>query len=148
MHQLQDSVYVHAAPEHVWSWLAGLTHHYAQWHPDHVSAAWVSGEANQVGSVLEAVEYVGGRREKLRFVMTEVAPPTLMEYRIAGAHGLLLAGGAFLIVADGDGSTFTASIRYRFGWVVERLFTRRAQALRAHMREEGENLKRLVEAEN
>jgi hypothetical protein len=148
MRRLQDSVHVDASPEQVWSWLAGLTGHYAEWHPDHVSAGWVRGEPNQVGSVLEAVEHVGGRREKLRFEMTDIVAPNLMEYRVVGLHGLLLPGGAFLIASDGDGSMFTASIQYRFGWVVEQLFGRRAEALRAHMREEGVNLKRLVEAEN
>lgn len=148
MRQLRDSVHVDASPEQVWSWLAGLTGHYTEWHPDHVSAEWVRGVPNQVGSVLEVVERIGGRREKLRFEMTHVVAPRLMEYRIVGPHALLLPGGAFSIAPDRDGSRFTATIRYRFGGVVARLFARRAAALRAHMHEEGVNLKRLVEAEN
>ena len=42
---------------------------------------------------------------------------------------------------------FTASVRYRFGAVTEWLFRQRVRALRTHMRKEGENLKRLAEAE-
>ncbi len=148
MRQVSDTVDVDVPPDRVWRWLAGLAEHYQDWHPDHVSAVWEQGEPNQIGSVLKVVESLGGHREELRFEMTDMVAPNLMEYRVVGLHGLLLPGGAFLIASDGDGSMFTASIRYRFGWVVERLFRRRAAALRAHMREEGVNLKRLVEAEN
>jgi hypothetical protein len=146
MRQFQDAVHVDASPERVWSWLAGLVDHYTEWHPDHVSAYWVTGKPNEVGSVLEAVECVGGRREKLRFEMTDIDVPHVMRYRILGPHSLILPGGAFSIDSDGDSSVFTASIQYRFGGILDRLFARRAGALRAHMREEGANLKRLVEA--
>ena len=147
MRQIRDTVHIDASPEEVWSWLAGLADHYTDWHPDHVSAAWVEGEPNGVGSILEAVEYIGGHKETLRFVMTDIDAPHLMEYRIRGLHSMLLPGGGFSIAADGDGSAFTATIDYRFGGLIDRFVPRRAEALRTHMREEGANLKRLVETE-
>ena len=147
MRQIRDAVHIDASPEEVWSWLAGLADHYTDWHPDHVSAEWVEGEPNGVGSILEAVEYIGGHRATLRFVMTDVDAPHVMKDRIRGLHSMLLPGGGFSIAADGDGSMFTASIRCRFGWMVERILARRDEALRTNMREEGVNLKRLVEAE-
>ena len=145
LRQLTDSITIDAPPNRVWAWLQELADHYIEWHPDHVSAYWVNGEPNQVGSVLEAIEHLGSHTERLRFEMTAVEPDRLMEYRILGAEGLLLPRGRFDIAPDNGGSTFTASITYRFGRVTESIFRGRVDALRAHMREEGENLKRLVE---
>ena len=147
MRRIRDTVHIDASPEEVWSWLAGLADHYTDWHPDHVSAEWVVGEPNGVGSILEAVEYIGGHKETLRFVMTDIDAPHLMKYRIRGLHSMLLPGGGFSIAADGNGSAFTATIGYRFGGILDRFVPRRAEALRTHMREEGANLKRLVETE-
>jgi uncharacterized protein YndB with AHSA1/START domain len=147
LRQLSDTVDVNVPPDRVWAWLAGLAEHYRSWHPDHVSAVWELGAPNQVGSVLRVVEYVGGHREELRFEITEVDSPRRMGYRVLGSHGMLLPSGAFSVTPDDGGSRFTASIQYRFGVVTERFFRRRIAALRTHMREEGGNLKRLVEAE-
>lgn len=148
MRQIRDTVHIDAQPEAVWSWLAGLANHYTDWHPDHVSAEWLDGEPNSVGSILEAVEYIGDHKETLRFVMTEIDPPHLMKYRIRGLYSLLLPSGGFSIVADDDGSTFTATIDHRFGGMLDWVVPRRAEALRTHVHEEGVNLKHLVEAEN
>jgi len=143
--QIRDTIHVDASPKEVWSWLAGVADHYTDWHPDHVSAEWVEGEPNEIGSILEAVEYIGGRRETLCFVMMDIDAPHLMKYRIRGLHSLLLPGGGFSISTEGDGSAFTATIDFRFGGLIDRFVPRRAEALRAHVREEGMNLKRLVE---
>jgi uncharacterized protein YndB with AHSA1/START domain len=145
MGYIEDSIRVDAPPERVWSWLSDLAQHYLEWHPGHVSAEWVRGQPNRVGSVLRAVEDLGGHREVLRFEMTRVEPPHRMAYRVRGAHSIVLPGGAFVVSPDDGGSTFTARLHYRFGAVTEMLFRRRITVLRAHMREEGENLKRLIE---
>lgn len=146
MRELRDSIRVHAPPERVWTWLLGLAEHYTEWHPDHVSARWVRGDPAAVGSVLEVVERLAGRREELRFEMTGVDPPRQLEYRILGPHSILLPTGGFEVAPDDEGSRFTAYICYRFGQLTEALFRRRVAALRAHMREEGQNLKRLIES--
>jgi uncharacterized protein YndB with AHSA1/START domain len=142
---MQDCIHIDTPPGRIWSWLTRLSEHYTRWHPDHVSADWERGEPNQIGSVLRAVEYLGGHREQLRFEMIDVDPPRRMEYRIRGLHSLLLPGGSFEIAPDGEGSKFTAGIRYRFGPLTERILKHRVAALRTHMREEGQNLKRLLE---
>lgn len=146
MRQLLDSTYIDAPPTEVWSWLEGLADHYRQWHGGHVSARWTKGAPNQVGSVLEVVEDIGGHREKLAFEITAVEPAHRLRYRIRGAHGLLLPGGAFELAPSNGGTDFVASLDVRFAAIAERLLKRRVAALRAHLHEEGENLKRLLEA--
>ncbi|MDH3680043.1 MAG: hypothetical protein OEV40_08875 [Acidimicrobiia bacterium] len=80
------------------------------------------------------------------FELTAVEPPWRLAYRILGPHSILLPGGAFDISRHGSGSLFRASIRYRFGRLTQLLFNRRMSALRRHMREEGKQLKHLVES--
>ena len=143
---LRDSVEIATSPERVWGWLTQLARDYREWHPDHVSARWVIGTPNQVGSVLEAVEWIGGHREKLRLELTAIDPPHRLEYHLRGPISLLLPGGSFRIEPAGGGSRFEATVQYRFGMLAQRLFKRRVAALQRHMREEGENLRRLLEA--
>lgn len=144
---LEDAVVVDAKPEQVWSWLTGLADHYCDWHPNHVSAEWIRGAPNQIGSRLEAVEYIDGHREALVFEITAVDAPRRMEYRILGPHSILLTGGAFEISPLGRRTVFRATIRSRFGRLTRAVFGRRLDALRSHMREESESVKRLLEVE-
>ena len=143
---LVDTVEINAPPGNLWVWLADLAVHYTEWHPDHVSAEWIKGEPNQVGSQLKAVEQLTGHREELVFEMVDVDPPRRMEYRILGPHGLLLPSGSFEISEGDGGSVFRASINYRFGRLTRSLFRSRMEAMRVHMREEGEQLRRIIEA--
>ncbi|MFW2340698.1 MAG: SRPBCC family protein, partial [Acidimicrobiia bacterium] len=143
--QLQDSIRIEAPPQAIWDWLVHLTDHYTEWHPDHVSAVWERGQPNQIGSVMCAVEKIGDKRETLRFEMTFLEPPAKYEYRIKGPHSIVLPGGGFEIRPDAGGSIFTATISYRFGVLVEWILRRRTGSLRDHMREEGENLKQIIE---
>ncbi len=143
---LDDSVVVDAPPEKVWSWLLDLAGHYTEWHPSHVSAEWTRGEPNEIGSQLTTIEELAGHREKLVFEVTDLEPPWRMKYRIKGLHSIILPGGSFQVsAADNRRSTFTATIGYRFGRLTRTLFRHRMEALREHMREEGESLRQLVE---
>jgi hypothetical protein len=130
----------------VWSWLASLADHYCEWHPDHSSARWIRGAPNEVGSRLLVVEDLAGHRERLVLEVVQIDPPRRMEYRIVGPHSILLPGGVFEIMPVDGRSLFRATLRYRFGPLTRVAFGRRVDALRTHLREEGENLRRLVEA--
>lgn len=143
---LEDYIEVAAPPEEVWAWLSTMADHYTEWHPDHISARWIRGEPNHIGSRLEAIEYLAGHRETLVFEVTGVDPPRRMEYRILGPHSILLPGGRFVISERNHGSVFQAGIDIRTGRIGEILSRRRMQALRTHMHEEGRSLKRLIEA--
>ena len=142
---LEDTIEIDAPPDQVWAWLTALADHYRDWHPDHVSAEWTRGAPDQIGSRLTAVENLGGHHEQLTFEMTEIDPPRRLAYRIVGPHSILVPGGAFEITPRGERSAFRATIQYRFGRLTRVLLARRINALHTHMREEGENLKRLLE---
>ena len=147
MRELRDSIDIEAPPERVWEWIEGLADSYTSWHTAHVSAEWERGAPNEVGSVLRAVEDLGGHREELRFQLTAVQPPRQLDYRLLGPISLLLPRGSFAVTPTAAGSRFVATISYRGGWLTELLFRGRTAALRAHMREEGQSLKLILESE-
>lgn len=146
MQEISDSVEIAAPPERLWVWLTHLADHYTGWHPDHVSAEWTRGEPNAIGSVLTAVEDLGGTRETLRFEVTGIERPRSFQYRLRGPISALLPRGSFTVEPTEGGSRFIATISYRFGAVTRWLFRSRMHVLRSHMREEGRNLKRIVES--
>lgn len=147
MRSIRDTTHIRASRREVWAWLESMADHYTDWHPDHVSAEWIRGTPNQVGAELEVVEGIGGHQERLRFRLTRLIPERLYRYEIRGVRGWLLPGGAFEL-ADADGGTvFVASIDCRWGSIVERILARRVEELRRHMREEGANLARLLDAQ-
>lgn len=152
MIELRDTVFVDAAPEAVWDWLAALPDHYLAWHPDHLSARWVRGSTVEPGAVLEAREILHGRRHRLRMAVTDVEAGSLLRYRVF--PGL---GGEFEVEAADGGSRFTAVIRLGIdaplvGVVLDRLLRRawgsRIDAIERHQREEGANLKALLERQD
>ena len=146
MRYLEDSVHLDATPAAVWQWLTHMTDAYTDWHPDHVSAAWVDGPPNHVGSVMRAVERLGGHEEDLLLELTEIDPPSHFGYRIGRSIGLLVPRGSFDIRPDDTGGCwFTARIWYRFGRMTEKIFGGRLSIIRTHMEQEGRNLKRLVD---
>ena len=146
MRQLVDSIVIDAPPEVIWRWLNDLPSHYTEWHPDHVSAEWERGGPDEIGSIMRAVEFLGGTREVVRMELTSIDAPHRFEYRMRGPISMLLPDGAFTVAPHDGGSRFTASISYRFGTLTERFFSRRVAALTRHMREESENLKRIIES--
>ena len=147
MRCLEETTHVAAPPRDVWRFSVRMADHYREWHPAHESATWIAGPPNNVGSVMCAVETVGGHREELIFELVEFEPEHLFRYRIGRSVGIVLPGGCFLVEPDeGGGCRLTARIEYRFGRLTEALFRSRLAQLAAHMAEEGTNLKKLVEA--
>ncbi len=132
MIELRDTVAIEAGPREVWGWLEALPDHYRQWHPDHLSAAWVRGRAVAPGTVMEAVEVLHGRRHRLRLTYVEVEPGRRVRYRLF--PGL---GGEFCVAGTDGGSTFTAVLR--------RVLAGRIAAIARHQAEEGLNLRALLQ---
>ena len=61
---------------------------------------------------------------------------------------LICSGGFFSIKPSNGGSIFTAALFFRFGGILSKVAKKRFEAIRLHMKEEGENLKSLLENES
>jgi hypothetical protein len=151
---LKDSIAIEATPEAVFGWLVQRfqdKESYQVWHPDHVDIRWIKGEPLQEGSIVYAEERLHGVLHKLKFRITKVVPNRLIEYRILFPMSLLAPENSFVIEPKGEGRcVFTSQGGLRVPrWLFERMHRRhkgKIEATEQHMREEGENLKRAVEA--
>lgn len=147
MTKLIDSIKINQPPEVVFEWFAHFAENYRDWHKDHVLAKWIKGKNFEKGSVLYAEEYLGGKLEKLSFEITNCVQNELIEYKVLFPESIICSGGSFSIKPSNGGSVFTAALSFRFGGLVSMVAKKRAEAIRQHMEEEGENLKALLEKE-
>jgi hypothetical protein len=104
----------------------------------------------QPGSEVEFQEYLHGKQHTLRLRLTKVDPGRRMEYKIPG-----LGKGAFEVIPEDDEVEFVAELGIGsdipmvgplVDAVLRTLFSRRLDAMKEHMQEEGQNLKRIMES--
>jgi uncharacterized protein YndB with AHSA1/START domain len=143
-----DSVEIDALPGDVWSWLCELPRHYTAWHPAHHGCTAVRGRPCEPGAVLEFDEDLHGRRHRFRVIVLDVTPGRELQYRV----GFWLKG-RFRVEPAGARSRFTAELSFGLpglGWLIDplaaALFRRRIEAVRQHQKEEGESLRKMLEA--
>ena len=150
---LTDSIEIKTSPEKIFEFLTNLSddENYRAWHPqDHVSFRWVKGNPWQVGSVVYAEEYIHGKLHKFNFVVTKVVPNKRIEY--APANRIMrfyFPKNTFTVDKKGEICVFAASGTYRVGWLAKTFAKKKLEyglsSVRKHMKEEGENLKRILE---
>lgn len=148
MIRLRDSILIDVPPDRVWAWLNDLPSHYREWHPAHVTCRYERGTSLVVGAVLYVEEYLHQRLHRLRLRATEVVPGRVLRYRSRGFRGafvLELAEGGTRFTAELDFGTRTPVIAFVLDALLRTLLGRQLAAFQAHMGEEGQNLKRLLE---
>jgi len=152
---LTESVEIKTTPEKIFDFFSGVVddESYRAWHPDdHVALRWIKGRPCEEGSVVYAEEYVHGKLHKLKFVITKVIPNRRIEFApLSRFLRIYFPKNIFAIEQEGDMCVFTASACLRVGWLVKTFaagkLKRGLSSVRKHMKEEGENLKRILEAE-
>ena len=152
---LTDSVEIRTTPEKVFDFLIHLVDDksYRIWHPeDHIAFRWLKGKPWEEGSEVYAEEYVHGKVHKLKFIVTKVVPGKEIEY-VPSSRLLrrFFPKNTFSIEPKEGSCIFSASGTYRVGWIV-RTFAKNKldhglSGVKKHMKEEGENLKRILESE-
>lgn len=145
---ITDSIDINVKPEKVFQFLKSLRddESYRKWHPDHVTLRWLRGEPFQEGSTLYAEERIQGKLFKLKLRIFRVVPNREIRYGHMFPLSLFAPGYSFLMEPKGDGScTFTATSKLRVGPLGKRALKRVIELAKQHMKEEGENLKRILE---
>ena len=153
---LTHSTEIETTPEEIFSFLHNLVddESYRAWHPeDHVTMRWTKGSPWQEGAVVYAEEYFHGKLHKLTFVVTEVTPNREIEYvPVSWFMKRYVPKMTFAVEPTGDNCVFTATTHYRLPLLLRLLAKKSVQqglsSVRKHMREEGENLKRILEADS
>lgn len=149
---LRHEIDIDCSAEALFNWLGAIDQHYLQWHPDHISCRYINGDSFEPGSILFCQEYLHGRPHKFRMRLTRHEPGERVEYSVG-----LGMKGVFAAEPDGDGVRFIAELQLGFRLpliaraqdaALRRLIGWKIEALEKHMREEGENLKAIIEAED
>ncbi|MFC5367964.1 SRPBCC family protein [Salinirubrum litoreum] len=144
---LAETTRIHASRSDVYRFFEAMEENYERWHPDHLGFRWVSGDGLQAGAEAYFEERIAGETQAKTVRFTEVVPGRYIEFKPTSLLvGLLLPSISFTIDSTEDGCEFVQRITVRTGPIGARLNRREFDAVREHMREEGENLKAIVEA--
>ena len=152
---LTDTIEIRTTPEKIFDFLSNLVDDasYRAWHPDdHVDMRWTKGSPWQEGSVVYAEEYIDGELLKLTFVVTRVVPNREIEYVPVSRFRRRYAPKYIFSVEPKDtSSVFTATVHVRVPLLPRLLAEKKVEgglsSVRKHMKEEGENLKKILESE-
>lgn len=147
---ITESVSIRNTAEQLFEFFDGLEANFPRLHPDHRLFRWEKGRGVHQGVTFYLEETIGGRLIQRRFAFTRVERTGLViQYRhveLAATHPvprLIVPRIAFRIEFVPDGIRLVVEIRIRTGLIanVDELL----DAVRRHIREEGANLKRMVE---
>ena len=141
---LKDSIEIKTTPEKIFDFFVHFEENYLAWHPDHVKSYWIGKPAKE-GSILYCEEYLHKKLHKMKFRITKVELNRKIKYKLSFPMSVICPKGSFVIEPKGDSCIFTATLSFRFGWLFSKLAKDRVEAVKKHMKEEGENLKRLLE---
>jgi uncharacterized protein YndB with AHSA1/START domain len=143
----RDVTTIDAPPERVFAFFAAMAANYRRWHPDHLGYRWLSGNGLHEGATASFEERIGGKLLTKRVCFAHVEPGRYVAMAPTNRlMRLVLPRLSFRMEPEGPGCRLTAEIVVRTGPVGAWLNRREFDAVRRHMREEGENLKRLLEA--
>lgn len=145
---IKDSIEIKATPDTIFNGLINVfssQEYYKKWHKDHVKCQWLKGKPFEEGSILYIEEYLHGKLHKMKFLGTKLELNRKIEYRLLFPMSIICSKGSFTVEPKGQSSIFTAYLTFRFGWLFSKFAKGKVDAMKNHMREEGENLKKLLE---
>ncbi|MFH1680387.1 MAG: SRPBCC family protein [Candidatus Eisenbacteria bacterium] len=146
---LSHSIEIDAPPESVYGFFLDIEENYTKWHPDHVVFRWIEGGSLAKGAVAYSEQYIHGKLHRLKARFTKVVPYREIEFSWVNPLIRFFAPrNTWVFEPAGGGCRFTAEGDLRLGWISSRMgrVKQRLEEGRRHIEEEGENLKRLVEA--
>lgn len=147
---LIDSIEVQTTPEKLFNGLIKVfssQEDYKKWHKDHIKCRWIKGQPFEVGSILCSEEYLHGELHKMKFLSTKKEPNKIIEYKLLFPTSIICPKGSFIIEPKEGSSIFTATLSLRFGRLFQKFAKKRVEAITLHMKEEGENLRTILENE-
>lgn len=143
---LEETTGINSPPRDIFRFFENMRENYDRWHPDHIEFRWVDGDGLTQGAEAYFEERIAGDLQKKQVRFTEVVPDRYIKFKpTSRLSGLLMPSISFAIDPRVEGCYFTQRIKVRTGPIGARLNRREFDAVRTHMREEGENLKTILE---
>lgn len=152
---LKQSTEIRTTSEKIFGFFSNLVddESYRAWHSDdHVALRWLKGSPWQKGSVIYAEEYIDGELHKLTFIVTRVVPNREIEYVPVSRFRRRYAPKYTFSVESKDAScVFTATVHTRIPLLLRLIAKKKVErglsSVMKHMKEEGENMKKILESE-
>jgi len=148
MIEIVDKITINCTPDKVYNTLVFFfqsTEHYKLWHKDHISCRWKKGKDFSPGSVLIAEKYIHGTIYKLGFSIIRSEQNSGFKYKILFPFSILCSGGSFDLISKGNDTEMHAQLNFRFGFILKVFFKKTIESLQNHMKEEGLNIKVILE---
>jgi hypothetical protein len=144
---LHDSIHIQATPQTIYRFFDRMEEHYRQWHPDHVLFRWITGRGVAPGNVFYFEEFIAGKLLKKRVAFTRCVPGEHVEFvPTFWLMRLFLPRMLFRIELADAGCRLVAEVHLRMGPLGVWAHKKELAAVREHMRVEGLNAKRIIEA--
>ena len=145
---LEAETWVDASADEVYAFFEDVEDWYLEWHPDHITFRWVAGDGLAEGNEAYFEEEIGGEVKKQTIRYTTIEPPYIIVFHpTSRLIRFFLPQIKFTIEPENGGCRVTQRVQVRTGPIGRRLNKAEFDAVREHMQEEAENLKRIVEAE-
>ena len=141
---LKHSIEIKTTPDKIFEWLKNLDQHYREWHPDHIRWINITGRLDE-GDTSYYEEYLHGKLHKIKFKITKVEENKRIEFKNLFPMSIICPKGSYILEPREESTIFTATLSFRFAWLFSKLAKNRVEAIKTHMKEEGENLKKLLE---
>ena len=143
---LKDSIEINASVEKIWEFFDNLDMNYKSWHPEaHIGCCWIKGRPHKEGSVAYFEEILDGKLCKIKILCTKVEKYKRVECKSFFPLSIFHPKGIYLFESNGKQSVFTAINHMRIPTLFNRKILSLVEATERHMKEEGENLKKLLE---
>lgn len=145
---LQDTIEIEATPEKVYNFFVDPEKTYLSWHKDHVAFKWIKGNKMETGTIGYFEEYLHGELQKMRVDYTNVIANRLIEFKpLPKLWRIFYPKSTLEFIPTETGCRFHAETHFRLGWISSRSkrVEKHLDVIKQHMKEEGENLKQLME---
>jgi hypothetical protein len=138
---LKETTKIGAQPDEVFAFFEKMEQNYLRWHPDHVVFKWVKGQGLQEGHEAYFEERIAGKLLKKTVVYTRIVPNEHIEFSPTfRLMRFFLPRMLFRIEPTSEGCLLTQEIHVRTGPIGAWLNRNEFNAVRQHMKEEGEAL--------
>lgn len=147
---LKHSIEIQVPSGLIWDFFYNIDKNYRIWHPsDHILFEWTKGKPLEVGSTLYSKEIMNGEEVKIKGKCSEIIPSKKIVFTFDFPTSFMCPKIEWLIESNGHNSIFTAVTYYKFGRLFLKFNKERVEYIlettNKHMKEEGENLKKILE---
>ena len=150
---MEDSTEIKTTPEKIWEFFINLDKNYKSWHPeDHIVFKWTKGKPMETSSHYYGEEIMNEKVKKFKGIIGEVIPYRKIVFKFTFPVTLVSPYFEWQIEPRGSNSVFTAITIVRCERFYRKIMRKKGwdeliQTGKKHVREEGENLKKILEKE-